>query len=69
MQVIFEISCSNSHYNTSGLPNLNFQMGYTRVRMGYNWGAILFIMGYIIGVHSLLSKIEGLVGKVEETTS
>jgi hypothetical protein len=51
----------------SGLPNLNFQMGFTRVRVGYNWGTILFIMGYIIGIHSLPSKIEGFAGKVDET--
>jgi hypothetical protein len=42
-------------------------MGYTRAQMGYNWGTILFIMGYMIGVHSLPSEIEGFVGKVDET--
>jgi len=38
-------------------------------RMVYNWGIILFIMGYIIGLHSLPSEIEGFVGKVDKTSS
>jgi hypothetical protein len=37
-------------------------MGFTRVPMGYN----SFYNGYIIRVHSLPSKIEGFVEKVDE---
>ncbi len=46
------------------LPNLNFQMGLKRVQMEYDSSTILFMMGYIIGVCILPSKIERFVGKL-----
>ena len=42
-----------------GLPTVNFEMGFTRTGMGYN----LFMMGYIVGVHNLLSEMEGFYWK------
>ena len=52
----------------SGLPTVNFEMGFTRTRMGYNWGTIFFMMGCIIRVHSLPSEMEGFVGKPDGRT-
>jgi hypothetical protein len=50
----------------SGLPYLNFQMGFIRVRMGYIWGTTAFLMGYIIGVHVIIFKIEEYARQVGE---
>jgi hypothetical protein len=33
----------------SGLPTVNFEMGFTKTRMGYNWGTIFFMMGTSLG--------------------
>ncbi len=52
----------------TGLPYLNFQMGFIRVRMGYIWGTTAFLMGYIIGVHVIIFKIEEYARKVGEKT-
>jgi hypothetical protein len=35
--------------------------------MGYIWGTILFVMGYIVGVHNFPSEKGGFVGKTIET--
>jgi hypothetical protein len=50
----------------AGLPYLNFQMGFIRVRMGYLWGTTALLMGYIIGVHVIIFKIEEYARKVGE---
>jgi len=41
-------------------------MGFIRVRMGYIWGTTAFLMGYIIGVHVIIFKIEEYARKVGE---
>ncbi len=50
----------------TGLPNLNFQMGFIRVRMGYIWGTTVFVMGYIIEVHIIVLTIKEYAEKVDE---
>jgi hypothetical protein len=49
------------------LPNLNSQIGFTKLRMGYNWDTTLFVMVDIVGVHNFPYEIEKLVGKSSET--
>jgi len=50
----------------AGLSYLNFQMGFKRVRMGYLRGTTALLMGYIIGVHVIIFKIEEYARKVGE---
>jgi len=54
-------------WSKAGLPFLNFQMGCARVGMRYSWNTIVFIIGYILGVHSFPSAMEGFVGKAIDT--
>jgi hypothetical protein len=42
-------------------------MGFIRVRIGYIWGTVVFVMGYIIGVHIIVFKIKEYAGKVDGT--
>ena len=43
-------------WSKAGLPFLNFQMGFSKFRMGYGWDTISFAMRYVVEVRNFSSK-------------
>ena len=50
----------------SGLPFLQFQMGFFKLEMRYIWGTFLFRMRYIHGGHYFPTKLQNFTEQIDE---